>query len=109
MISKINLKKKIQEIEGKPWSPIDITRTNDQVVRMALVEGGFLWHKHTSEDELFYVLKGEIIIQLKDQPNISLSKGEMVVIPKGIEHCPKSSEPSYVLLFEPFVLKTVGD
>lgn len=109
MISKINLEKKIQEIEGKPWSPIDITRTNDQVVRMALLEGEFHWHKHTNEDELFYVFKGEIIIQLKNQPNIKLSEGEMVVIPKGIEHCPKSSEPSYVLLFEPIKLKTMGD
>lgn len=109
MISKINLDKKIQEINGKPWSPIDVTLTNDQVVRIALVDGEFHWHKHTNEDELFYVLKGEIIIQLKDQPNINLKEREMVVIPKGIEHCPKSSEPSYVLLFEPFVLKTVGD
>ena len=109
MISKINLGRKIKEIGGKPWSPIDITQTNDQVVRLALVEGEFHWHKHTKEDELFYVLNGEITIQLKDQPNITLSKGEMVVIPKGIEHCPKSSEPSYVLLFEPFVLKTLGD
>ncbi len=109
MISKINLEKKIKEIEGKPWSPIDIARTNDQVVRMALLEGEFHWHKHTKEDELFYVVKGDINIQLKDQPNINLREGEMVVIPKGIEHCPKSSEPSYVLLFEPFVLKTIGD
>ena len=109
MISKIKLENKIQEIEGKPWSPIDITRTNDQVVRMALLEGEFHWHKHTNEDELFYVFKGEIIIQLKSQPNINLREGEMVVIPKGIDHCPKSSEPSYVLLFEPFELKTMGD
>lgn len=109
MISKINLEKKIQEIGGKPWSPIDITRTNDQVVRMALLQGEFHWHKHSNEDELFYVIKGEIIIQLKNQPNIKLKEGEMVVIPKGIDHCPKSSVPSYVLLFEPFELKTMGD
>ncbi len=109
MIDKINLRRKIEEIGGKPWSPIDIIRLNDQVVRMALVEGEFHWHKHANEDELFYVLKGEIIIQLKDQPNIDLNEGEMVVIPKGTEHCPKSSESAYVLLFEPFVLKSVGD
>ncbi len=109
MIAKINLERKIKEINGKPWSPIDITQINDQVVRLALVKGEFHWHKHTDEDELFYVLKGKIIIQLKDQPNINLSKGEMVVIPKGVDHCPKSSEPSYVLLFEPLILKTAGD
>ena len=109
MISKIILEKKIQEIEGKPWSPIDITRTNDQVVRIALVEGEFHWHKHTGEDELFYVYKGSIIIQLKKQQDIALHEGEMAVIPKGLEHCPKSVEPSYVLLFEPYVLQTRGD
>ncbi len=80
MISKINLERKIRDISGTPWSPIDITRTNDQVVRMALLEGEFHWHKHTNEDELFYVFKGKIIIQLKNQPNISLREGEMVVI-----------------------------
>ena len=109
MISKINLEKKIHDFEGKPWSPIDITRINDQIVRMVLVEGEFHWHKHSNEDELFYVLKGEIIIQLKDQSDVNLKKGEMVVIPKGIQHCPKSSEPSYVVLFEPSVLNTKGD
>ena len=109
MIEKIKMMSKIKEIGGKPWSPIDIIRVNDQVVRMALVDGEFHWHRHTNEDELFYVFKGEIIIQLKNQPNINLNEGEMVVIPKGIEHCPKSSEPAYVLLFEPFVLKTIGD
>ncbi|MFX1454225.1 MAG: cupin domain-containing protein [Promethearchaeota archaeon] len=109
MISKISLEEKIEEVGGKAWSPIDITRTNDQVIRMALVDGEFHWHKHTNEDELFYVFKGHIIIQLEEQPDINLREGEMVVIPKGIKHCPKSIIPSYVILFEPFILKTTGD
>ncbi len=109
MISVISLKDKIKEIGGKPWSPIDVARVNDQVVRLSLLEGEFHWHKHTNEDELFYVVKGKIVIQLKDQPDITLSEGQMAVIPKGVEHCPRSLEPSYVLLFEPYVLKTRGD
>ena len=109
MISIISLKDKIKEIGGKPWSPVDVARVNDQVVRMALLEGEFHWHKHTNEDELFYVVKGKIVIQLKDQPNITLREGQIAVIPKGVEHCPKSLEPSYVLLFEPYVLQTRGD
>ncbi|MFQ5891693.1 MAG: cupin domain-containing protein [Candidatus Methanofastidiosia archaeon] len=108
MIPIINLEDKIKQID-KPWSPIEVARVNDQVVRMALVKGEFHWHKHTDEDELFYVYEGSIIIQLKDQPDITLHEGEMVVIPKGVEHCPKSAEPSYVLLFEPYVLQTRGD
>ena len=108
MISTINLEDKIKKI-AKPWYPIEVARVNDQVVRMSLVKGEFHWHKHTGEDELFYVYKGSIIIQLKDQPDIALNEGEMAVIPKGAEHCPKSVEPSYVLLFEPYVLQTRGD
>lgn len=109
MISHVNLKKKINEIAGKHCIPIDIARVNDQVVRMSYIDGEFHWHKHTKQDELFYILKGKIVIQLKQQPDIILSEGEIAVIPKGIEHCPKSIEPSFVLLFEPFVLQTRGN
>lgn len=108
MIPTINLEDKIKQID-KPWSPIEIARVNDQVVRMSLLEGEYHWHKHTDEDELFYVYKGSIVIQLKDQPDITLHGGEMTVIPKGVEHRPKSVEPSYVLLFEPYLLQTRGD
>lgn len=108
MIPAINLEDKIKQID-KPWSPIEVARVNDQVVRISLLKGEYHWHKHTDEDELFYVYKGSIVIQLKDQSDIALHEGEMAVIPKGVEHCPKSTEPSYVLLFEPYLLETRGD
>ena len=109
MISVIKLNKKMSEISGKHCSPVDVARVNDQVVRMSYVDGEFHWHKHTNQDELFYILKGKIIIQLKEQPDVTLSEGQMVIIPKGVEHCPKSIEPSFVILFEPFILQTRGD
>jgi mannose-6-phosphate isomerase-like protein (cupin superfamily) len=99
----------MDEISGKHCSPIDVTQLNDQVVRMSYIDGEFHWHKHNKQDELFYILKGELTIQLKNQQDITLSEGEMTVIPKGVEHCPKSVKPTYVLLFEPSVLKTRGD
>jgi len=108
MISTISLGDIIKKL-NQPWSPVEVVRVNDQVVRMSLVKGEYHWHKHTSEDELFYVYKGRILIQLKDQNDIDLHEGEMVVIPKGVQHCPKSIEPSYVLVFEPSVLKSRGD
>ncbi len=108
MIAKINLDEKAAQID-KPWSPIDIARVNDHVVRMAMIEGEYHWHKHTNEDELFFVYDGEIIIQLRGQPDVTLHEGEMAVIPEGVEHCPKSEGPSYILLFEPYVLDTRGD
>ena len=109
MISIINLKNEMNKISGKHCSPIDVTILNDQVVRMSYIDGEFHWHKHTNQDELFYILKGKLIIQLKEQSDIILSKGQMAVIPKGVEHCPKSIEPTFVLLFEPIVLQTKGD
>ena len=108
MVETVNLEDKTAEID-QPWSPIEIARVNDQVVRMALVEGEYHWHKHTNEDELFYVHKGEIIIQLRDQPDVTLHQGEMTVVPKGVEHCPKSAVPSYILVFEPYALDSRGD
>ena len=109
MISVINLNNKMSKISGKHCSPVDVARVNDQVVRMSYVDGEFHWHKHINQDELFYILKGKIVIQLKEQPDVTLSEGQMVVIPKGVEHCPKSIEPSFILLFEPFILQTRGD
>ena len=105
----INLKNKMDEIDGKHCQPIDVAQVNDQVIRMFYINGEARWHKHTEHDELFYLLKGKLLIQLKNHPNITLSTGQITVIPKGIEHCPKSIEPSDVLLFEPIVLKTRGD
>jgi quercetin dioxygenase-like cupin family protein len=109
MIKIINLKSEMSKIGEKHCSPIDVTNVNNQVVRMSYIDGEFHWHKHTDQDELFYVLKGKLIIQLRKKSDITLSEGQMVVVPKGVEHCPKSIEPTYVLLFEPIVLKTKGD
>ncbi len=105
----MSIEAKIEEIKGEPWSPIEVAHVNDQVVRLALCKGEFHWHKHTEEDELFYVLRGKLLIQMRVGPDIELNTGEMVVIPKSVEHCPKSDEDTYVLLFEPGKLRTRGD
>ena len=108
MIRKINIKDKIKELL-KPWSPVEIFKVNDQVVRLALYDGEYPWHKHSNEDELFYVYSGSIVIRAKDYPDITLHEGEIAMMPKGVEHSPKSLVPSYVLMFEPQALKTKGD
>jgi mannose-6-phosphate isomerase-like protein (cupin superfamily) len=108
MFAVISLKEKMAKIP-QPWSPIELLKANDQVARMALFNGEYPWHKHAHEDELFYVYKGSIVIQVKGHPNILLQEGEMMVMPKGIEHSPRSLEPSYVLMFEPQSLKSQGD
>mgnify|MGYP001578506595 CR=1 FL=1 len=109
MISKKTIEEKIQEINGRPWIPVEVAKVNNQVVRLALYDGEYHWHHHEEEDELFFVYSGQIIIKLKNQPDIALNSGEVAVIPKGVEHCPKSVEPSYVLMFEPQETKSKGD
>ena len=110
MMSKVNVKEKVQEITGRAWWPVEVMRVNDQVVRMVLCRGMYQWHKHMNEDELFYVLKGELIIQMKEPySDITLREGELAVVPRGAEHCPKSSVDTYVLMFEPYRLKSRGD
>ncbi len=108
MIHTTNIKNEIEKL-SKPWSPIEIFRVNDQVVRLAMYDGEYPWHKHANEDELFYVYKGSIVIRVRGHPNITLREGEVTVMPKGIEHSPKSLETSYVLMFEPQALKSQGD
>ena len=108
MIPVINLQQQMDAID-KPWSPVDIATVNNQVLRLALINGEYHWHRHTNGDELFYVLKGSIVIQVKDQPDVVLHDGEMAVIPKDVEHCPKSNGPSYILMFEPAALVSKGD
>lgn len=108
MKTKINLYEKIKEITN-PWTPIEIARVNNQVVRLSLFKGTYPMHKHDKEDELFFVYEGEITIEFEDGSKINLNKGEIAVIPKGILHSPNSNLDSYVLMFEPQSLKSRGD
>lgn len=103
-IKKFNLNK-ISKKLIKAWKPKDISTINDFVIRIAKFDGRYRWHKHDKEDELFLVFKGKIKIQTKNG-NVILGQGEGVKIPKGLEHCPVSLEPSIVLMFEPLKLKS---
>ena len=91
------------------WYNQTLCRVNGSVVRLGIIKGEYHWHKHDDEDELFYVHRGLIRIQVKDQPVIILEEGQLCVIPKGAEHKPGSYEPSVVLMFEPSALKSTGD
>lgn len=102
----INIREKIGEINA-PWSPLELVHCNDHVVYLAKFEGEYPGGFHThAYDELFFVHKGEITIQMKEQKNIVLSTGEIAIVPKGVEHCPKSAGKSFVLMFEPNVPTT---
>lgn len=90
-------------------SPKIIGELNGQQVRIAKLQGEFIWHSHALEDELFLVISGELTIELKEQDNIVLREGEMVIIPKGIEHRPVAAAEVWLMLFEPASTINTGE
>jgi mannose-6-phosphate isomerase-like protein (cupin superfamily) len=89
------------------WSPVDVVYVNDHVVRAAAIKGEFHWHSH-NDDEMFLVYQGTIIIDTEKGP-FTLTQGEGLVIPKGIQHRPRAEQRAVILLIEPAKLKTTGD
>ncbi|RMG27448.1 MAG: cupin domain-containing protein [Methanobacteriota archaeon] len=82
------------------WSPRIAGEVNDSYIKLAKLKGEFVWHFHENEDELFFVVKGELLIKLRDR-NLWVREGEFVIIPRGVEHCPVAGEEVHVLLIEP--------
>ena len=82
------------------WSQRTIGSLNDYEIKLAKLLGEFVWHSHDDTDELFLVLSGNLVIQLRDR-NITLAPGEIFVVPRGVEHCPKADQEVGVLLLEP--------
>ena len=109
MIQSIQIDEKLAELKGKSWHPIDVAKLNKQIVRLAYFLGEYHWHVHEDADELFLVYEGSITIKIKNQDVVNLKAGELVVIPKGIEHCTSSEKGAFVLMFEPQDLVSTGD
>jgi len=107
-INKIILSEKFSQF-SEHWSPKIIGELNGQQVRIAKLQGEFIWHSHALEDELFLVINGELTIELKEQDNIVLREGEMVIIPKGIEHRPVAAAEVWLMLFEPASTINTGE
>ena len=90
------------------WSPRIIAEVNDYHVEAVKLEGGFVWHKHDHTDELFMVTKGRLTIRFRDR-DVELAMGELLVVPRGVEHQPVAREPCEVLLIEPAGTVNTGD
>ncbi|STX51761.1 Uncharacterized conserved protein, contains double-stranded beta-helix domain [Legionella busanensis] len=103
----INLKEKFA-LFNDYWSPKIIGEINDTHVKLAKFKGEFVWHVPESEDELFLVIEGQLLIQLKDR-DIYLNKGEFVIIPKVVEHKPIAQDEVHVLLLEPKTTINTGN
>jgi len=98
-MAKVNIAGKFELIK-EYWQPKIVAELNDSYVKLAKLKGDFVWHHHDTEDELFMIVKGNLTIRLKDG-EINLGPGELVVIPRGVEHMPVAKEEVHLLLLEP--------
>jgi mannose-6-phosphate isomerase-like protein (cupin superfamily) len=106
-MEKVNLNQKFSLIQDY-WSPKIAGEINDSHVKLVKLKGEFVWHHHETEDELFLVVKGKLLIKLRDR-DISLQEGEFVIIPKGIDHLPIADEEAHVILLEPKTTLNTGN
>lgn len=106
-MEKINLAKKLARF-SECWSPRIVGELNGQHVKIAKLKGEFIWHHHEEEDELFLVIKGKMIIHLRDR-TVELSEGEFFIVPRGIEHKPAAEEETHILVFEPTSTLNTGN
>ena len=102
----INLDERFAQFSDK-WSPKVIARLNDYEVKVARLQGEFVWHEHSDIDELFLVLDGRLTIRLRER-NVVLAPGELYVVPRGVEHCPQADGEVRVLLLEPAGVVNTG-
>ena len=98
----------IVEATKVQWSNRTLTQVNDSVVRLAIVEGEFHWHKHDQEDEFFFVLDGQLFIELEDK-TIELNPNEGVTITKGVMHRPRAPKRTVMLMVETNTIRPTGD
>jgi mannose-6-phosphate isomerase-like protein (cupin superfamily) len=98
-MEKVNLNEKFSKFSDH-WSPKIAGEINDSYVKLVKLKGEFVWHHHEQEDELFLVVKGKLLIKLRDR-DILLEEGEFVIIPRGVEHLPIAEEEAHVILLEP--------
>ena len=107
MIQKVNLADSFGRFRDH-WSPKVAGEINDCAIKLVKVQGEFVWHHHEHEDEMFLVVKGTLIMKLRDG-DLVLKPGEFVIIPRGIEHCPVSEEETHILLVEPRTTLNTGN
>jgi mannose-6-phosphate isomerase-like protein (cupin superfamily) len=106
-IQKVSLTEKLGSFHDY-WSPKIVGELNDSFVKLVKLKGEFVWHHHEAEDELFLVIKGSLLMKLRDR-EIRVEEGEFVIIPRGVEHLPVAEEEVHVLLLEPKTTLNTGD
>ena len=106
-IQKIDIDKKF-EVFSEYWRPKVIAELNGQEVKLVKFKGEFVWHRHELEDELFLVWRGSFRVEFRDHI-VELNQGELLVVPRGIEHRTVADEEVEILIFEPQATRNTGD
>jgi len=96
------------DLFSEHWSPKLVASLNDYEVKLVKVQGDFVWHAHEDTDELFLVVDGQLTIQFRDR-DVVLGPGQLFVVPRGVEHCPRSDQEVKLLLLEPTGVVNTGD
>jgi mannose-6-phosphate isomerase-like protein (cupin superfamily) len=104
---KVNLSQKLALFDER-WAPKLVGRVNEQALKLAKLEGAFVWHHHDDADELFLVVKGRLKMCFRDR-EVWLEEGDLIVVPRGTEHMPVADEEAHVLLIEPADLVNTGN
>ena len=93
---------------SEPWQPRRLVSVNDYDVKVVKLLGEFTWHSHPETDELFMVISGDLVIQLRDG-DVVLGPGDVYVVPRGVEHCPRADGEVSAILIEPQGTVNTGD
>ena len=103
----VNFREEFETLD-EYWSPRVVSQVNDQYVKVAKLKRTFTWHKHDDEDELFYIVKGRLVIEYEDN-KVTLNEGDLHVVPRGVMHNPVADEECWVALIETVSTKHTGD
>jgi mannose-6-phosphate isomerase-like protein (cupin superfamily) len=106
-VKSININEKLTKFT-EHWSPKVIAEMNDYQFKLVKVQGEFVWHDHKETDEVFIVIEGKMVIKFRDG-EVNLGKGEMFVVPKGVEHKPYAEKECHIMLVEPKGVVNTGN
>jgi len=107
VVEKIDLDREL-ELINEPWRPKVIARLNGQEVKLAKFRGEFVWHTHETEDEMFLGVHGHFMVEFRDR-RVEIGPGQLIVVPRGVEHRTSAAEEADVLIFEPQDVRNTGD
>lgn len=107
MIEKVNLHQKLS-LFREHWKPKIVGEVNDMLVKAVKFQGEFVWHHHEHEDELFLVVEGTMTMRFRDG-DVEIGEGELIIVPRGVEHMPVAREEAHVILFEPKTTLNTGN